>query len=394
MNKITTTWRLHRMTAMRTLRSIFLLSTALYVVSIRIIIVDSYQATGVHVMLATIVYLTTLAAGVAKYLKIGPKDRLIIVRHGNLSIPRSVLNRQIIPLHHVKSIETLSDSKKINAIVIGRFNKSTVCITSDKFVSQDEFQRFYQFLNEVAFPICSDTNGRALAAISGRSREKSSLFMGMLVLLLALTYIILAGPDYETTRENAVRAGGLTKGMFRNAEFYRLASSFFLHATPLHLILNILSLSIVGQFLEIILGRIRFVNILFLSAVSGALLSFAFSPNDIVIGASGGIFGLVGGYLAVCTRYHRQLPGSVSGSTRGALLILGLQILLDLVTDGTDIFSHLGGICFGVVYVELALRGRISINEANESRFEKYVAVAVTLFYLGCLVIFLHRQFP
>lgn len=337
-------------------------------------------------MLATIAYLATIAVGVTRHLKNGPKSRLIIVRHGDISIPRSILNRQIIPLHHLQSIETLSDSRRINAVVIGRVDRSAVCIASDKFVSQDEFQKFYQFLKETALPKDADMNGRAMAAISERSRKKSSLFMGLLVFLLALTYVILAGPDYETISENAARDGGLTKEMFRNAEFYRIACSFFLHATPLHLVLNILSLSIVGQFLEIILGRIRFINILFLSAVSGALLSFAFSSNDIVIGASGGILGLVGGYLIVCARYHRQLPGSVSGSTRRLLLILGLQVLLDLVTDGTDIFSHLGGICFGVLYVELALHRRISIDEAIESRFEKYVSVAVTffLFQLSC----------
>jgi membrane associated rhomboid family serine protease len=144
-----------------------------------------------------------------------------------------------------------------------------------------------------------------------------------------------------------------------------------------------------GRHVDVILGRVRCLQILFGAAISGSLLSFAFSSADIVVGASGGLMGLLGAYFLLILKYHQYLPGSVSTSVKTISLTLALQLLSDMANENVDIFSHLGGILFGILYVSWGSHRRPLVSAALSSGSAVGVAVTMTLAYATGLTYFL-----
>jgi membrane associated rhomboid family serine protease len=207
------------------------------------------------------------------------------------------------------------------------------------------------------------------------------------------TYALLAAPNVGYISDEALVHGGLTKEALLISQLYRIPSSFFLHISPVHLGCNILGLAIIGRHIDVILGRVRFIHILFGAAISGSLLSFEFSSADIVVGASGGLMGLLGAYFLLSVKHHQYLPGSVSTSGKAISLTLALQLLSDLTSENVDIFSHLGGILFGILYASWVLHRRPLVSAALSSRSALGVAVTMTLAYATGLAYFFAINF-
>ena len=83
-------------------------------------------------------------------------------------------------------------------------------------------------------------------------------------------------------------------------EYYRLFSAGFVHFGIIHIAFNMVALISVGPQLEAMLGRWRFAALYVLSLLGGSALSYLLLPvNSLGGGASGAIFGLMGGLLVV-----------------------------------------------------------------------------------------------
>ena len=76
----------------------------------------------------------------------------------------------------------------------------------------------------------------------------------------------------------------------------------FLHGNLTHIFLNMFALYMFGGELERLFGQKRYFNLYFISVISAALMQLAFAevaggdPYP-TVGASGGVFGLLGGWL-------------------------------------------------------------------------------------------------
>src|SRR5215472_9315725 len=88
-------------------------------------------------------------------------------------------------------------------------------------------------------------------------------------------------------------------------QYWRFITPIFLHANILHLSLNLLNLIILGIFVERIFGHLRFLLIYLVTGVISVIASFYFSPQEISVGASGAIFGLVGAYCLFIFMHRR-----------------------------------------------------------------------------------------
>jgi membrane associated rhomboid family serine protease len=101
-------------------------------------------------------------------------------------------------------------------------------------------------------------------------------------------------------------------------EWYRLLTSAFAHELPgylgglgvLHIAFNMWWLWSLGQVIEAHLGRVRFVALYLLSALGSSVAIYLLAPDAGAIGASGAIFGLVGGYYVISRRLHYDPVGS------------------------------------------------------------------------------------
>jgi membrane associated rhomboid family serine protease len=151
----------------------------------------------------------------------------------------------------------------------------------------------------------------------------------------------------------AVYSNGAPAGV-AEGEWWRLLSSAFLHYGVFHLAVNMYSLYFAGSILEQLIGRWRFLMLYLVSGLAGAAGALIASPNAITVGASGAIFGILGG-LFVLERH-----GSIATGGQIAGLIV-LNLIFTFAFPGISIGGHLGGLVAGVVTMILFMQFRRSL---------------------------------
>jgi membrane associated rhomboid family serine protease len=144
----------------------------------------------------------------------------------------------------------------------------------------------------------------------------------------------MIGPSAETL----IRMGAKeTSLIVHEGEAWRLFSSTVLHAGLVHYFINMLALWFVGSAIETNHGRIAAAVLFVLPAVGGCILSAIFLPTYITVGASGGIFGLIGACLSdICMNWKLLFCDFVTENGkkhRHALVVVFLvfDILLNCV---------------------------------------------------------------
>jgi len=146
------------------------------------------------------------------------------------------------------------------------------------------------------------------------------------------------------------------------AEFYpwQLVTYGFLHGSPVHLIFNMFMLWMFGRELELIMGAKRFL-IYFMTCVIGAgviqltVSALQGSPNP-VVGASGGVFGLLLAFgMTFPNRMIMLLFPPIPMKAKYMVVLFGiLELYLGLSgrAPGIANFAHLGGMLFGFLLIQ------------------------------------------
>jgi membrane associated rhomboid family serine protease len=124
---------------------------------------------------------------------------------------------------------------------------------------------------------------------------------------------------------------------------WQLLTSMFTHIEIWHIGFNMLALWTLGPQLELAIGRVRFLALYFLSGLAGSATVMWFSAsNSQTLGASGAIFGLMGGLLVVAIK--------VRGDVRGVLTWIGINFVITLLLVRLISWQgHLGGFVGGVL---------------------------------------------
>lgn len=139
---------------------------------------------------------------------------------------------------------------------------------------------------------------------------------------------------------SVMRNGALITGAGFDDQYWRLLTSGFLHWSVMHLVINMLSLYIVGRDLERIFGTARYLAIYLISLLGGSGLVMALEGDPtLTAGASGAIYGLMGALLVVVLRLKLS-PTTV-------LIVIGFNLALSIGLPNISLFGHLGGLVFG-----------------------------------------------
>ncbi len=134
-----------------------------------------------------------------------------------------------------------------------------------------------------------------------------------------------------------------------DTEPWRFLTSAFLHdpSSLLHIGFNMYALWVLGQFLEPVLGRWRFISAYLLAAVGGSvMLLLMASPSDTswvtgAYGASGAVFGLFGIVVVVLRRLKRD--------ARSILVVLAINAALPFFVGNIAWQAHVGGFLVGLL---------------------------------------------
>ncbi len=132
-------------------------------------------------------------------------------------------------------------------------------------------------------------------------------------------------------------------------QYWRFVTPIFLHATILHVGLNMLNLIVLGVFVERIFGHLRFLLIYLVTGVVSVIASFYFAPQEISVGASGAIFGLVGAYSMFVLVHRRAFRHRGIPALAWLVLIIGLNLSIGLIIPNVDNYAHVGGFVSGCI---------------------------------------------
>ncbi len=166
----------------------------------------------------------------------------------------------------------------------------------------------------------------------------------ILIALNVAIYIVgaIVSGDALTTGDSIVYQWGQVNYMvFFEGAYYQLFTSMFIHASIVHLAGNMLFLLIFGLRGEEMFSLPEYIGIYLVGGLVGNLLSLAFGPIFISVGASGAIFALFG----ACIMYDRR---SMRQSILGALVFAFFLFFINS-GEGVNILAHLGGLVFGLI---------------------------------------------
>lgn len=147
-------------------------------------------------------------------------------------------------------------------------------------------------------------------------------------------------------------AGVKINEMIDQGQVWRLFTPAFLHGSPTHLLVNMLSLHSLGPVTEWTCGRQRFLAIYLGSAVAGNIASY-FGDDLPSLGASGAIFGLSGALLVYFVRNRRLFRGRGSNIITRLVLTVLLNFGIGIVLPQIDEWGHLGGFMGGALLAYL-----------------------------------------
>jgi membrane associated rhomboid family serine protease len=157
-----------------------------------------------------------------------------------------------------------------------------------------------------------------------------------------------------------------------HGEWWRLFTAMFLHASFFHLAVNMYSLYFVGSIMEQVIGRWRFLLLYLASGLAGSAGALVLSPLTPTVGASGAIFGVLGGLFVLERRRHIATGGQVAG-----LIVLNLVITFAF-SSSISVGGHVGGLIAGMVLMLALLQFRRSALSSVASVLAmSFVAVVV-----------------
>ncbi len=145
---------------------------------------------------------------------------------------------------------------------------------------------------------------------------------------------------------------------------WTLVTYMFLHGSITHILFNMLGLFFFGPRVEARIGSRQFAILYFVSGISGALLSLAFSRAPIV-GASAGVFGVMLGFAHFWPDEPIHIWGIIPVPARILVIITTVLTLwsgFSGARGGIAHFAHLGGYAGAFLYLKWLDRSRTSFK--------------------------------
>ncbi len=168
--------------------------------------------------------------------------------------------------------------------------------------------------------------------------------------------------------------------------WWTLLTAVYLHGSLLHIFFNVMWIRQLGTFAENALGPARFFVLYSLAGAGGFLLSSLLGTTP-SLGASGSIFGLLGGMIA----FLRRRGGARDMLTQQFVTWAVVLFAFGLFMKGVDNWAHLGGFITGYIY-GLRVRGT---EERREGRWMQLAALGLLVVtfagFLLSIVLFLPR---
>lgn len=174
---------------------------------------------------------------------------------------------------------------------------------------------------------------------------------GLFIAMLLRSSKTTGGINMDLDGQTLFDFGAKERRAIMLGQWWRLITAGFLHGGLIHILMNSWVLFDLGAQVEESFGTSRYLVFYFVSTVTGFLASYYWSAS-LSIGASAGIFGLIGAMIALGLRDRSSYGAAVRGLyVRWAIYGLLMGLLPFFAIDNA---AHLGGLAGGFVVAYVA----------------------------------------
>ena len=188
---------------------------------------------------------------------------------------------------------------------------------------------------------------------------RATLITRILVAINILVYIYICWLAYKNygfinistmTQVISAKGGLVVDDIINHHQYYRLFTSLFLHFSFWHLATNMLTLYFIGNFVESLIGKIRYFLLYFGAGLGANIVSLYLQENHIVsAGASGAIFGLFS-FLVLAKWYYPQNIAMLQVTKVYSIFII-MNVIFSLKDTSINLIAHLAGFLVGIFIV-------------------------------------------
>ncbi len=171
------------------------------------------------------------------------------------------------------------------------------------------------------------------------------ILIGINIVVFLLTAFV-SGNIFDIDTRVLIYFGAKINVLINQGEIWRLLTCAFLHSGLIHIACNMYSLYIIGPQIEQIYGIKKYLIIYLISCITASMASYLMNPSGIAVGASGGIFGLMGALLAFALVERHSIQRKFISSL---LQIIAINLFIGLSIKNIDNFAHIGGLVGGVL---------------------------------------------
>lgn len=202
-------------------------------------------------------------------------------------------------------------------------------------------------------PECArDRGGQKVIPTRGstatRLRQAAPVTFTVIVLTVVSFVLARVSPGLDDTLFEAFAQANF---LITRGAWWRIFTPILLHGSAAHIAFNMFALYQLGPAVEVRHGKLNFLGLYLAAAAAGGAFAYHFGDErDILVGASGAIFGLFGLWLDSA---YRQRETAFGRSLLSSLWIsLALNIALPFILPGISWQGHLGGLVAGIIIGE------------------------------------------
>jgi len=191
------------------------------------------------------------------------------------------------------------------------------------------------------------------------SKEKFLKYKILTLILIVINIVVflitalLSGSIFDINSNILSDFGAKSNILIEQGQVWRLLTYAFLHSGLIHIACNMYSLYIIGPQIQQIFGTSKYLVIYTISCITSSLLSYLMSPYSISVGASGGIFGLMGALLAFAIIDRHKIQKKYLSSL---IQIIVINLVIGLSIKNIDNFGHIGGLLGGFMIGYISYR--------------------------------------
>jgi rhomboid protease GluP len=197
---------------------------------------------------------------------------------------------------------------------------------------------------------------------------------GLFIAMLLRSSKVTGGMGMDLDGQTLYEFGAKERSAIAGGQWWRLITAGFLHGGLLHILMNSWVLFDLGAQVEEAYGTSRYLVFYVVATVTGFLASYYWSAS-LSIGASAGIFGLIGAMIAMGLRDRSAYGAAVRGLyIRWAVYGLLMGLLPFFAIDNA---AHIGGLAGGFAVAFVA--GTPGFSQAQERVWQVLAGFAVAI---------------